>query len=71
MFGTDGSEKASNPIHEKGYIIIDDIPVICAECNFASFRGDYIRCEAVNKTCYNAKPKWCPIKPLDESGILE
>ena len=71
MFGTDGSEKASNPIHEKGYIIIDDIPVICAECNFASFGGKYIRCEAVNKTCYNAKPKWCPIKPLSESGVLE
>lgn len=62
-------QKLSNAIHEKGYIVIDDIPVICAECDFSSIWGEYLRCGVLHKTCYNAKPKWCPIKPFDESGI--
>lgn len=48
----------------KGIIVIDDIPVICAECNFANLTQDkkYFRCDVNGKIAYNAKPDWCPIK---------
>lgn len=48
----------------KGIIVVDDIPVICAECNFAHLTQNkqYFHCDAKNKTVYNAKPDWCPIK---------
>jgi len=40
------------------------IPIICAECNDAAIRGKYLYCEKVNRTIYNAKPKWCPLPNL-------
>ena len=48
----------------KGIIVLDDIPVICAECDFATITPNkgYLRCEAKNRIIYNAKPNWCPIK---------
>lgn len=51
---------------EKGIIVLDDIPAICAECNFAAItpNKEYLRCEAKNRIIYNAKPDWCPIKGI-------
>ena len=50
----------------KGIIVIDDIPVICAECSFANLTQNkqYFHCDAKNRTVYNAKPDWCPIMPV-------
>lgn len=50
----------------KGIIVLDDIPVICAECNFATItpNKECLRCEAKNRIIYNAKPDWCPIKEM-------
>ena len=50
----------------KGIIVMDDIPVICAECNFATItpNKECLRCEAKNRIIYNAKPDWCPIKEI-------
>ena len=50
----------------KGIIVIDDIPVICAECNFANLTQNkkYFRCDVNGKIAYNAKPDWCPIKEM-------
>ena len=50
----------------KGIIVLDDIPVICAECNFATItpNKECLRCEAKNRIIYNAKPDWCPIKEI-------
>ena len=52
----------------KGIIVLDDIPVICAECNFATITPskECLRCEAKNRIIYNAKPDWCPIKSIPE-----
>lgn len=58
----------------KGIIVVDDIPVICAECNFAHLTQNkqYFHCDAKNKTVYNAKPDWCPIQemPKRRTGYL-
>lgn len=56
----------------KGIILVDDIPVICAECNLASLKnnGGNIWCGVKQKFCYNAKPKWCPIRPIPEKKPL-
>lgn len=50
----------------KGIIVVDDIPVICAECNFANLTQNkkYFRCDVNGKISYNAKPDWCPIKEM-------
>ena len=50
----------------KGIIVVDDIPVICAECNFANLTQNkkYFRCDVNGKIAYNAKPDWCPIKGI-------
>lgn len=50
----------------KGIIVLDEIPVICAECSFAHLTQDkqYFHCDPKNKTVYNAKPDWCPIKEM-------
>lgn len=58
----------------KGIIVMDDIPVICAECSFAHLTQNkqYFRCDVKNKTIYNAKPDWCPIQemPKRRTGYL-
>lgn len=58
----------------KGIIVLDDIPVICAECNFATItpNKECLRCEAKNRIIYNAKPDWCPIQemPKRRTGYL-
>lgn len=48
----------------KGIIVLDDIPVICAECDFAiaTQNKQYLHCVAKNRIIYGAKPNWCPIK---------
>lgn len=48
----------------KGIIVLDDIPVICAECDFATLKcnGKYIWCDVKREFCNNSKPDWCPIK---------
>lgn len=50
----------------KGIIVVDDIPVICAECNFANLTQNkkYFRCDVNGKIAYNAKPDWCPIHEI-------
>lgn len=57
----------------KGIIVIDDIPVICAECDFATLKcnGKYIWCDAKREFCNNSKPNWCPIKPLPKRAYRE
>lgn len=52
----------------KGIIVVDDIPVICAECDFASLKcgGKYIWCDVKKEFCNNSKPDWCPIKQMPE-----
>ena len=57
----------------KGIIVVDDIPVICAECDFAHLTQNkqYFHCDAKNKTVYNAKPDWCPIRLLPERAHHE
>lgn len=56
----------------KGIIVVDDIPVICAECNFANLTQNkkYFRCDVNGKIVYNAKPDWCPIKEIPERKAL-
>lgn len=48
---------------KKGIIVIEDIPVICAECNFANLTQDKkcFRCDVNGKIVYSGKPDWCPI----------
>lgn len=57
----------------KGIIVLDDIPVICAECDFATItpNKECLRCEAKNRIIYNAKPDWCPIRVLSEMAYHE
>ena len=57
----------------KGIVVVDDIPVICAECDFAHLTQNkqYFHCDAKNKTVYNAKPDWCPIRLLPERAHHE
>lgn len=57
----------------KGIIILDDIPVICAECNLATVtqNREYLRCESKNRIIYSAKPDWCPIKSLSEKVEMQ
>ena len=52
----------------KGIIVLDDIPVICAECNFASLKHnrENIWCDVKQRMCYSAQPDWCPIKSIPE-----
>ena len=52
----------------KGIIVIDDIPVICVECDFATLKcnGKYIWCDAKREFCNNSKPDFCPIKQMPE-----
>lgn len=45
---------------------INDVPVICAECDHARINGQYLFCEKEKKTVYDAKPKWCPLPKLFE-----
>lgn len=56
----------------KGIIVVDDIPVICAECDFASLKcgGKYIWCDVKKEFCNNSKPDWCPIKQIPERKAL-
>ena len=51
----------------KGIIVLNDIPVICAECNFASLKcsGKYLWCNIKKEFCNSSKPDWCPIRPVD------
>lgn len=53
---------------KKGIIVIEDIPVICAECNFANLTQDKkcFRCDVNGKIVYSGKPDWCPIKSIPE-----
>ena len=57
----------------KGIIVVDDIPVICAECNFANLTQNkkYFRCDVNGKIAYNAKPDWCTIKEMPEKKEIK
>lgn len=57
----------------KGIIVLNDIPVICAECDFASLKcsGKYLWCNIKKEFCNNSKPDWCPIKPAPERADHE
>lgn len=52
----------------KGVIVLDNIPAICAECNFASLKHNqkYTWCDVKQRMCYSAKPDWCPIRKIPE-----
>ena len=47
----------------KGIIVVDDIPVICSECNYVSLKnnGENLWCDVKREFCNNSKPDWCPI----------
>ena len=55
----------------KGIIVVDDIPVICAECDFASLKcsGKYLWCNIKKEFCNSSKPDWCPIKEMPEKKM--
>ena len=57
----------------KGIIVLDDIPVICAECSMSTVTPNkqYLRCEVKNRIIYNAKPDWCPINPMPQRAYHE
>ena len=57
----------------KGIISVDDIPVICAECNFASLKcsGKYLWCNIKREFCNSSKPDWCPIKPMSKETEMQ
>lgn len=50
----------------KGIIVVDDIPVICAECDFASLKcsGKYLWCNIKKEFCNSSKPDWCPVQEM-------
>lgn len=43
---------------------INDVPVICAECDHVKIIGNYLFCEKKHKMVYEAKPTWCPLPKL-------
>ena len=47
---------------EKGIIVIEDIPVICAECKRAEVWSNKLYCLEEDRIIHNSKPDWCPIK---------
>ena len=57
----------------KGIIVLNDIPVICAECNFASLKcsGKYLWCNIKKEFCNSSKPDWCPIKEMPEKKEIK
>ena len=50
----------------KGIIVVDEIPLICAECAFSQITqsGNHLFCGVKNKVIYNSKPDWCLIKEI-------
>lgn len=57
----------------KGIIVVDDITVICAECDFASLKcdGKYMWCDVKNEFCNNSKPDCCPIKLMSKEVEMQ
>lgn len=55
----------------KGIIVVDNIPVICAECHRVEIRGNNLFCSECQKLIYNAKPDFCPIKPIPQRAHHE
>lgn len=57
----------------KGIIVLNDIPVICAECDFASLKcsGKYLWCNIKKEFCNSSKPDWCPIKEMPEKKEIK
>ena len=57
----------------KGLIVINDIPVICAECMACqtAASGKFLFCGVEKKMVYNAKPGWCPIMPLSKEVEMQ
>ena len=45
---------------------INNVPVICAECDYVRIDGKYLFCMKKDRTVYNAKPMWCPLPPVFE-----
>ena len=50
----------------KGFIVVDDIPVICAECERAEIWSYKLYCLEEDRVIHNSKPDWCPIKPMSK-----
>ena len=50
----------------KGFIVVDDIPVICAECERAEIWSYKLYCLEEDRVIHNSKPDWCPIRPIPE-----
>ena len=57
----------------KGIIVLNDIPVICAECDFASLKcsGKYLWCNIKKEFCNSSKPDWCTIKEMPEKKEIK
>ena len=55
----------------KGFIVVDDIPVICAECERAEIWSYKLYCLEEDRVIHNSKPDWCPIKPVPERANHE
>ena len=46
--------------------MIDDIPVICAECKRAEIWSNKLYCLEADQIIPNSKPDWCPIRKMPE-----
>ena len=56
---------------EKGIIVIEDIPVICAECKRAEVWSNKLYCLEEDRIIHNSKPDWCPIKPMSKEVEMQ
>ena len=55
----------------KGIIVVDDIPVICAECERAEIWSYKLYCLEEDRVINNSKPDWCPIKPMSNEVKMQ
>ena len=55
----------------KGFIVVDDIPVICAECERVEIWSYKLYCLEEDRVIHNSKPDWCPIKPMNKEVEMQ
>ena len=55
----------------KGIIVIEDIPVICAECERAEVWSNKLYCLEEDRIIHNSNPDWCPIKPMSKEVEMQ
>ena len=55
----------------KGIIVIEDIPVICEECERAEVWSNKLYCLEEDRIIHNSKPDWCPIKEIPKKKEIK